>query len=413
MRAGFGRMAITPHKPMKMAGFDRRKDPSSGILDELYVSVLLMQDEQDAYFAFCSFDVLGVDSRLCGQVREVLSAVLSMRADRIWVSSTHTHSAPSHIFSGMESYDPQFVAELLDKVKEAGRKAVEDLAPCAPYVAQTHAVGVASLRNMGRAGSEYPMPVYVSKLCRKNDSLSFCLFSCHPTVLDEKNTLYSKDIPGAAAKRLPKNQPCIFHNGACADISTRFTRNGSTPEELNRLGGLLGDAINDAPFSPGGTFGTVISCANEVIYLSRGAGVDGQERLDLLEALHKKMDACEDPQMKREYDSRIAVLERAAAAAEKDREIHVSAVDFGPFMYASLPFEVDSKDGEELETLLTQAAGKPVYLVCYTGGYDGYLPSGNPLTADSSYEDFASRYLPQSRRQVWESAKKCVLNAKL
>ena len=63
MRAGFGRMTITPHKPMKMAGFDRRKDPSSGILDELYVSVLLMQDEQDAYFAFCSFDVLGVDSR--------------------------------------------------------------------------------------------------------------------------------------------------------------------------------------------------------------------------------------------------------------------------------------------------------------------------------------------------------------
>ncbi len=413
MRAGFGRTSITPDKPMKMAGFDRRKDPSSGILDELYVSVLLMEDEQNALFAFCSFDVLGVDSRLCGQVREALSATLSMKTDRIWVSSTHTHSAPSHIFSGMESYDPQFVSTLLEMTKDAGRKAMEDLEPCAPYVAQTHAVGVASLRNMGRAGSEYPMPVYVTKLCRKHDSLSFCLFSCHPTVLDEKNTLYSKDIPGAAAKRLPKNQPCIFHNGACADISTRFTRTASSAEELDRLGGILGDAVLEAPFSPGGTFGTVISCASEVIFLSRGAGVDGQERLDLLEALHAKMDACEDPQMKREYDSRIAVLERAAAAAEKDRRIHVAAVDFGPFMYASLPFEVDSKDGAELETLLTQAAGKPVYLICYTGGYDGYLPSGNPLTADSSYEDFASRYLPQSRRQVWESAKKCVLNAKL
>ncbi|MBR6825738.1 MAG: hypothetical protein IKM59_04240 [Oscillospiraceae bacterium] len=413
MRAGFGRVAITPHKPMKMAGFDRRKDPSSGILDELYVSVLRLEDESAAYFAFCSFDVLGVDSQLCRQVRNILSRSLSVDADRIWVSSTHTHSAPSHIFSGSESYDPDFVSELLEKAKEAGQKAKADLAPCAPYVAHTHAVGVASLRNMGRSGSEYPMPVHVTKLCRKEDSLSFCLFSCHPTVLDEKNTLYSKDIPGAAAKRLPKNQFCMFHNGACADISTRFTRTASSPEELKRLGGILGDAIVEAPFSPGTTFGTAISCAGEDIFLSRGAGVDGEERLQLLEALHAKMDACEDPQMKREYDSRIAVLERAAAAAEKDRRISVSAVDFGPFMYASLPFEVDSKDGIELETILTEAAGKPVYLICYTGGYDGYLPSGNPLTADSSYEDFASRYLPQSRRQVWESAKKCVLNAKI
>ena len=79
----------------------------------------------------------------------------------------------------------------------------------------------------------------------------------------------------------------------------------------------------------------------------------------------------------------------------------------------SLPFEVDNKDGNELQYLLSDVAGKPVYLVCYTGGYDGYLPSGKPLSIDSSYEDIASRYLPQSRGQVWESAKKCVLNAKI
>ncbi len=413
MRAGFGRADITPHKPMKMAGFDRRKDPSTGILDELYVSVLMLQDEEGGSFAFCSFDVLGVDSVLCGQVRQTLSSTLSLQEERIWVSSTHTHSAPSHIFYGMESYDPEYIAFLLGKTAEAGQQALGDLAPYAPYVAQTHAVGVASLRNKGRAGADFPMPVHVTKLCRKEDSLSFCLFACHPTVLDERNTLYSKDIPGAAAKKLPKNQPCIFHNGACADLSTRFTRTASDAKELARLGGILGNAVANAPFSPGTTFGAVISCAEEDIYLSRSAGLDGEERNDLLRALREKMDTCEDGQMKREYDSRIAVLERAVAAAEKDRRIHVAAVDFGPFIYVSLPFEVDNRDGNELQSMLSDVAGKPVYLLCYTGGYDGYLPSGKPLSIDSSYEDIASRYLPQSRRQVWESAKKCVLNAKL
>ena len=413
MIAGFGRADITPAKPMYMAGFDRRKDPSTGILDPLYVSVLLLKDEQGQPFVFCSFDVLGVDSHLCEQVRTVIAKTVKMDAKRIWVSSTHTHSAPSHIFYGGSSYDPDFVASLLSKTEEATKAAIADLAPYAPYVAETHAVGVASLRNQGREGADFPMPVYVTKLCRKDDSLSFALFACHPTVLDEKNTLYSKDIPGAAAKKLPKNQPCIFHNGACADLSTRFTRNASTPEELKRLGGILGTAIADAPYSPGSTFGATISCAEEDIYLCRSASLDGEERTNLLNALREKIETCEDPQMRREYDSRMAVLERASVGAEKDRKIHVAAVDFGPFIYISLPFEVDNRDGNELQLSLSEAAGKPVYLVCYTGGYDGYLPSGKPLSIDSSYEDIASRYLPQSRGQVWESAKKCVLNAKI
>ena len=65
-------------------------------------------------------------------------------------------------------------------------------------------------------------------------------------------------------------------------------------------------------------------------------------------------------------------------------------------------------DGAALETRLEQIAKKPVYLICYTGGYDGYLPSGAPLTVQSSYEDIASRYLPRSREQVWECAKQCI-----
>ena len=113
MIAGFGRADITPTKPMFMAGFDRRKDPSTGILDPLYVSVLLLKDEQDQPFVFCSFDVLGVDSQLCEQVRTRIAKVIKMDAKRIWVSSTHTHSAPSHIFSTAASYDPAFVATLL------------------------------------------------------------------------------------------------------------------------------------------------------------------------------------------------------------------------------------------------------------------------------------------------------------
>ena len=93
----------------------------------------------------------------------------------------------------------------------------------------------------------------------------------------------------------------------------------------------------------------------------------------------------------------------------KNRIIRIGAVNFGNYILLGLPFEVDYADGLDLEQTLSQVAGQQVYLVCYSFGYDGYLPSGAPLSAESSYEDIASRYLPESRAQVWECAKQCVM----
>ena len=86
-------------------------------------------------------------------------------------------------------------------------------------------------------------------------------------------------------------------------------------------------------------------------------------------------------------------------------------MDLEPAVLFSLPFEVDSADGAFLEETLGGLAGKPVYAVCYTGGYDGYLPSGAPLSEESSYEDIASRYGAGSARTDFGCAKQCVLQA--
>ena len=146
-----------------------------------------------------------------------------------------------------------------------------------------------------------------------------------------------------------------------------------------------------------------------MVYLSRSASLSGEVKDNILSALRKKAAECTDPQALREYDSRIAVLERAAVGAEKNRMIRIGAVNFGNYILLGVPFEVDYADGQNLEQTLSQIAGHPVYLVCYTFGYDGYLPSGAPLSAESSYEDIASRYLPESREQVWECAKQCIV----
>ena len=109
----------------------------------------------------------------------------------------------------------------------------------------------------------------------------------------------------------------------------------------------------------------------------------------------------------REYDSILAVLERPEAAPQQ-RALCISAAHLGSCILLGSPFEMDHADSVALEALLSDIAGLPVYLICYTGGAESYLPSGAPLTENSTYEDFAALYAPESRETVWRFAEECV-----
>ena len=409
MKAGFARRDITPDRSMAMAGFDRRKGTSQGTLDPLEVCVLALEDSGGMPFVMCVFDLLGTDSRLCTRVREAVAAHLRVPPERIWVSATHTHSAPSGHFSGSQNYDENYVNFLTAQAVSAAGDALADLQSAAVSGALARATGIASLRNRGREGSEFPMPLPLAVLERPEKHLVLTRISCHPTVLDERNLYYSRDLPGQLREGLAPDRDCLVLNGPCADLSTRFTRLSSTPEELVRLGGKLTAAVLDAQPREILGFGSDIRTAEKTVHLSRSASLSGELRETILSALRQKAADCTDAQALREYDSRIAVLERSAVGAEKDRQIRIGAVNLGGCILVGVPFEVDYADGLELERLLSQKAKQPVWLVCYTFGYDGYLPSGAPLSAESSYEDIASRYLPESRAQVWECAKQCVM----
>ena len=409
MRAGFARRDITPDRSMGMAGFDRRKGTSTGTMDGLEVCVLALEDLCGTPFLMCVFDLLGTDSTLCTHIRQEIASRLEILPERIWVSATHTHSAPTGHFSGNASYDKNYVNHLTAQALSAAADAMARLQPATAAEAMTQATGVASLRNRGREGSEFPMPLPLMFLNREDRPLVLARISCHPTVLDERNLLYSRDLPGQLRDGLAPRQDCLVLNGPCADLSTRFTRQASNPEELQRLGRMLAEAALAPAPQPIPQFGSRIRTAEKVVHLSRSASLSGALRENILAALRQKAAECTDPQALREYDSRIAVLERSAVGAEKNRAIRIGAVNFGNCILVGVPFEVDYADGLELEQILSQIAGKTVLLVCYTFGYDGYLPSGAPLSAESSYEDIASRYLPQSRAQVWECAKQCVM----
>ena len=157
MRAGFAQRDITPNRSMGMAGFDRRKDPSTGTLDPLDVCALAFEDTHGARFVMCVFDLLGTDSTLCVRIKEAVSKALGIEPVQVWVGATHTHSAPTGHIAGGQTYDETYVSFLTAQAVSAAQAAMADLREVTPAGALTYASGVASLRNRGREGSQFPM----------------------------------------------------------------------------------------------------------------------------------------------------------------------------------------------------------------------------------------------------------------
>ncbi|HCS73207.1 MAG TPA: hypothetical protein DIW17_04940, partial [Clostridiales bacterium] len=246
MKAGFARVEITPGKPMHMAGYDRRQGYSKGCLDPLYVSVVVIGGEVPK-FAICSFDLLGVDTAFCDELRQFIENHTFLQGKHVMICATHTHSGPSGIFCNRKNYGSGYADQLLHSGLKAARNAIDDFSETVVSSIPLTVKGVASIRNLGRQqkAQSYEMDAGVLLFSRKKENIRICTFACHPTVLDEQNLFFSRDLPGSAASFMEDGKNTIFLNGPCADLSTRYTRQGSNSEELHRLGKLWGDAVNE------------------------------------------------------------------------------------------------------------------------------------------------------------------------
>ena len=401
MKTGFARESITPSVPYRMAGFDRRMEKSTGTHDDLYVSCMAMISDIGEQTVFCVLDVLGTDRAMSERISSAIAA------DAVWVSATHTHAAPSAVFSQGIWSDPDYQTYVIEKCRLAAARAFSNVKETAVSRAVTKVCGIASVRNVARGTSDFEMPLAAWRFdCGDEQPIMMVRYQCHPTVMNEKNLLYSSDLVYGVRKMLPEST--LLMNGACADLSTRYTRRESSFAEAERLGALLAEAVREAEYINDPEFGRTISLRKQTLSLHRGAGLNGSERERLIRYFIEKSEDCSDENEKREYDSILCVLTGEVKAEEPDRQVTLTVANFGSMALVGLPFEIRHNDALRIERELTVCAGKPVLAVAYCGGYDGYLASGDPLGENSSYEDFASRYMPETRERILNVLKQMI-----
>jgi hypothetical protein len=175
------------------------------------------------------------------------------------ISATHTHSAPvtvhclcSEADPVVPAVNPDYLRQVEDGLVVAAVEAWQRRRPAELAIVEADATGIGTCRHDPAGPSLLSVPVLTARDYDSGEFLALLLVcAMHPTVLHEDSTLYSGDFPAYARRYLQEHVagahcPVIYHTGAAGDQSPRHVTRANTPAEAERLGKLLGAAVQRA-----------------------------------------------------------------------------------------------------------------------------------------------------------------------
>jgi hypothetical protein len=139
-----------------------------------------------------------------------------------------------------------------DSMVQAAEKAFHEAQEAKVGLSIADDTGVGTNRRNPGGPADHQVPVLLVKNARTDAHIA-CMLVCsmHPTVLHEDSTLISGDFPGMARLYLQnyilgENCPVLHHTGPSGNQSPRHVTRANTFEEAERLGNILGKAVEKA-----------------------------------------------------------------------------------------------------------------------------------------------------------------------
>lgn len=254
--AGAASRDISPTESAFLFGYPFVKRYSTGVHDPLLASALYLTDgKTPAMFIGC--DIVFVTRQITKNVRAAIARQTGMPAENILLSATHTHSGPkvgdylsNEADPVVPRCDPKYVSFMEQRIIEAGVAAYRAAQPARIGLSVADATGVGTNRHDPKGPADLRVPVMLVKTADGQRTLAAMLIcNMHPTVLHEDSTLVSGDFPGMARQYLQQDRlfgkDCVivYHTGPSGDQSPRHVTRGNTFAEAERLGQVVGKAV--------------------------------------------------------------------------------------------------------------------------------------------------------------------------
>jgi neutral ceramidase len=243
MKVGTAQFEITPELGIDLAGFAIRPQPSTGVLDPLWIRSLYLEDGPERLL-WLHADLLAFDQALADQWRHQLEAETGIPWSRILLSTTHTHSGPATIqLTGCGKVRPTYVKWLQNQARSAAKAALHGPEPCRLVAVQAACGLGVDRRDSNSAHTDPRVGAFAWQRDDGTFKAAFVNYGMHPVCL--RRTLISADWPGQVARLLSDSLPgrpvTLVASGACGNINP--PRVDVTPAQMREWGREVADSV--------------------------------------------------------------------------------------------------------------------------------------------------------------------------
>ena len=393
MRVGHGtrRLDVVPGE--RMGGYADRSQGVRGVLDPLEVHAVTFADGAHR-FALIVADLICVNADVVERIR---AALLELRIDSCWVAATHTHASPEAgcVPGGSQTPEP-LGARLVGAAVASAQAAVADEREASLAHTRAWVGALAGRRNAGDA-APIDIPVDAIVVSSEENVVGVVTVSpVHPTVLPADNCDVSADLNGGIRRVLgAPGRWVVAATGAAGNISTRHTRHGRNPLEIDRLAAVAADGLElDEIRPPRRRNAAVGPPASRVLHLAAKLPAEADAAVVATPPTGVREDA--RSHLVFEQGQRIA-RELATRERVEAYDVEIQAVDLAGVTLVAIPGELFLELGESIRA----ATGPDVVVVGYANGYLGYLPS---VSTPPTYETLVSPVRAGSGERVVDAA---------
>jgi len=432
LQAGIGRICVTPPVGLIMTEFDERNQLSKGVHDDLYARALVL-DDGVTKLSIVTVDLQDLDKELVAKTRQIVERRTGIKKDNVTIAAIHTHSGPELTkditLLGIPLERPiEGLAkrEYIDSLRDSMARSIAG----AVYVANSNlrrakiGVGKGQVHTIGlnRRDSKEPMDPEVGVIrvdSHEGEPVVVLMnYACHPTVLGSDNLLYTADYPGYAVRSveaaLGKGVQAMFTNGACGNVSTRFTRREQTFKEAERMGSILGGEVVKVASEIKAFDQVRLSIVSEAIELptkSYPTVEEARKTVELekerFENLKKK--GASPAELRVAYTSMQGAemaLRGAEAGLGKLKKIgtEMQAIGINDSILVAEPGELFAETGLKIKK---DSGLENVFVVGYANDYIGYVPTKEAYK-EGLYETFTTLLSQDSCEIIQNTALKMI-----
>ncbi|MBN1490872.1 MAG: neutral/alkaline non-lysosomal ceramidase N-terminal domain-containing protein [Phycisphaerae bacterium] len=386
MQVGASQVDITPEVGVELAGFAKRIQPSTGILDRLGARSLYLEQDGERLL-WIHADLIGVDRPLVLAMRKWAGQRWGLESHQVMISATHTHSGPATIpIQEAGAYDTMYVDRLMTHMQQAAEAAVRAIEPCVVATVEGRLDLAVDRR---KKATPHTDPRVAGLGFRRADGqyvAAITNYAMHAVALGPTNRLISADMPGRTAARLSQQLPgepiTLVTNGACGNLNPPFENVSAA--QIEDWGGQIADAIADRFHNAEVADQPVFRTLSRVVPLPLDA-------LDVDEIAAYAAHIANDPTSLAEWGERfrravdhwrrtmIAAVRTGKAQHTRDAELF--AVRIGDLAMLGMNAEVFSRFTDDVR----ERTRRRLYVVGYANGDMGYIPT-RPAYDEGGYE---------------------------